>query len=131
MHIYINGRYNPSVKIIDLVCHTTYVVFVNFIYKWRNLQFKVDSERQIFFMAILFTRRVFARNLLGGNRRRNIFRILLWCLAWNSNPGFSSNKPTHYLLDHGDFLKVTTKNNAKQNSKLDNDARRLFLNFIW
>ena len=34
-----------------------------------------------------FTLRVFARNLL----------------AWDSNPGFMSNKPTHYLLDYGDF----------------------------
>ena len=55
------------------------------------------------FTTILFTLRVFARNLLRGNRRRNTFRISSWCLAWDSNPGFSSNKPTHYLLDHGDF----------------------------
>ena len=89
----LNGHYNPSVRIIDLVSHTTYVVCVNFIHKWRDLQFKVDSERQIFeklLMANLFTLRVFARNLLR-------------CLAWDSNPGFSSNKPTHYLLDHCDF----------------------------
>ena len=52
------------------------------------------------FTAILFTLRVFATNLLGGNRRRNAFRISFWCLAWDSNPCFSSNKPTHYLLDH-------------------------------
>ena len=32
---------NPSVRIIDLVSHTTYVVWVNFIYKWRDLQFVV------------------------------------------------------------------------------------------
>ena len=40
----------------------------SFIREWRDLQFKVDSERQIFlskfFMAGLFTLRVFARNLL-------------------------------------------------------------------
>ena len=35
-------------KVIDLVSHTTYVMCVNFIHKWRDLQFKVDSERQIF-----------------------------------------------------------------------------------
>ena len=62
-----------------LVFHTTYVVCVNFytLYKWRDLQFKVDSERQIFleklFMAIFFTLRVFVRNLLSG---KNTFRIL-------------------------------------------------------
>ena len=45
---YMIGHYNPSVRIIDLVSHTTYVVCVHFILKWRNLQCKVDSERQIF-----------------------------------------------------------------------------------
>ena len=39
IHTYIIGHYNPSVRIIDLVSHTTYVVCVNFIHKWRNLQF--------------------------------------------------------------------------------------------
>ena len=59
-------------------------------------------------MAILFTLGIFAKNLRGGNRRRNSFRILFWRLAWDSNPGFSSNKPTHYLLDHGDFIRIHT-----------------------
>ena len=45
---YLIGHYNPSVRIIDLVSHTTYVVCVNFIHKCRDLQFKVDYERQIF-----------------------------------------------------------------------------------
>ena len=46
---YVIGHYNPSVRIINLVSHTTYVVgCVNFIHKWQDLQFKVDSERQIF-----------------------------------------------------------------------------------
>ena len=52
------------------------------------------------FMAILLTLRVFARNLLRGNRWRNNFHISYWCLGWDSNPGFSFNKPTHYVLDH-------------------------------
>ena len=43
-------------------------------------------------MAILFTVRVLARKLLRGNCRRNTSRILFWCLAWGSNPGFTSNK---------------------------------------
>ena len=36
----IQKYYNPSVRIIDLVSHTTYIVCVNFIHKWRDLQFK-------------------------------------------------------------------------------------------
>ena len=35
---YIIGHYNSSVRIIELVSHTTYVVCVNFIHKWRDLQ---------------------------------------------------------------------------------------------
>ena len=108
MHTYVIGHYNPLVRIIDLVSHTTYVVCVNFRQKWRDLQFKVDSERQLFWETFawqfLVTFRVFARNLLRGNRRRNTFRISFRCLAWDSNPGFSSNKPIHYLLEHGDNI---------------------------
>ena len=47
IHTNIIGHYNPSIRIIDLFFHTTYVVCVNFIHKWRDLQFKVDSKRQI------------------------------------------------------------------------------------
>ena len=49
-----------------LTSHTTYVASDNFIHEWRDQQFKVDSERQIFmklFTAHLFTLRVFDRNL--------------------------------------------------------------------
>ena len=34
-------------------------------------------------------------------------------LAWDSNPGFSSNKPTHYLLDHGDLHMLFMLSNLK------------------
>ena len=50
-------HYNYSVRIIELVSYTTYAVCVNFIHKWRDLQFKVDSKQQIFLktlLAILF-----------------------------------------------------------------------------
>ena len=76
--IFIIGHYN-------LVLRITYVVCFNFIHKWRDLQFKVDSERLIFeklFLAILFTFRIFARNLLRGSRQRNILTFSFWCLTW-------------------------------------------------
>ena len=98
------STYNPSVRIIDLVSRTIYVVCVNFILKWRDLQSTLnDRFFEKLFMAILFTLGVYVRNLLIGNRRRNTFCILFWCLAWDSNPGFSSNKPTHQL-DQGDSM---------------------------
>ena len=97
LNTYIIGHYNTSVRIMDLVSNTTYIVCVNFIYNGRDLQFKVKSELQIFwetFHSNLFTFRIFARNLLRGNRRRNIFCILFWCLGLN--PGFE--QPYYYLI---------------------------------
>ena len=79
IYIYIIGHYNSSVKIIDLVSHTTYVVHVDFIHKWQTTDsLKSTPNDRVFeklFIAILFTLRLFARNLLRGNRRRNTFRI--------------------------------------------------------
>ena len=66
----------------------------NFIHEWRYLQFKVGSERQIFqkfSMAILFTLRVFARNLMSGSPRRYIFIFSFWCLTWGLKSDLTSN----------------------------------------
>ena len=46
--IYLIDHYNPSVRIIDLASHTTYIVYVNIKHKCRDRQFKVYSERQTF-----------------------------------------------------------------------------------
>ena len=58
----------------NLASHTEYVVPINYIRERRDLQFKVIFEN--LFMAILFTLRVFASNLLIGNHQRNSFCIL-------------------------------------------------------
>ena len=106
IHTYRIGHYNTSVRIY-LVSHTTYVVCINFIHKRQHLQFKVDSERlnfwETFHGNFIFTLKVYARIPLRGNRRRNTFCILLWCLTWRLNPSLTSHKPTHYLLDYGDL----------------------------
>ena len=103
-----NWPLQPFSQDYGLTSHTTHVVILNFIREWRDLQFNVDSKRQIFeklFFLFLFTLRIFARNLLRGNPRINIFffHIMFWYLAWDTNLGFTSNKPTHYLLDCDDF----------------------------
>ena len=33
----------------------------------------------------------------------DFFYILFWCLARDSNPEFTRKKPTHYLVDYGNF----------------------------
>ena len=72
-------------QIYDVASHTTHVVYVHFIREWQDLEFKVDSERQIF-----------------ECRHRNIFS----CLTWGFNSGLTYNKPTHYLLDYGNHLVI-------------------------
>ena len=52
---YIYGHYNLLASIIDLVSHTTHVVYINFLHKWRDLQFKGDSEWQIFWKFYLLS----------------------------------------------------------------------------
>ena len=73
----------------NLASNITYVMCVNFIHKWRDLLFKVDSERQMFLInfswQFFFTLRVFSRILLRGSSRRNIipyFRFDIWPGVW-------------------------------------------------
>ena len=80
------------------------------------------------FMAIFFTLRVFARNLPRGNHRRNTFCILLWCLAWGSNPGFTSNKLIHYLIDRVGRVVIT---NFICNSYSRRCNNQLYMIYIW
>ena len=91
---------NLSGRIIDQVSHNYTRVAEPTV-----LSSRLSNDRlfEKLFMAILFILWVFARNLLKGNRRRNTFCILCWYLVWGSNPDFTSNQPTHYLLDYGDF----------------------------
>ena len=61
IHSYIISHYNTLVRTT-----TTYAVYVYFIHQWRDVQFKVNFEWQIFekvFMAILFAFRFFAQSL--------------------------------------------------------------------
>ena len=46
---YLIGYYNPSVSIIDLVSHTAYVVWVNFIHKWQDLHSLTSTPNDRFF----------------------------------------------------------------------------------
>ena len=82
-HTYIIG---PLDRIINLVSHTTYAVGVNFMQKSQGLQFNVGSVRQIFFeklfLALLFTLRVFARNL-----REEIAEEILFKFYFDVWPG--------------------------------------------
>ena len=118
MQTYIIAHYNPSVRIIDLpLMLCVFIVYIS----GGDLQFNVDSEQQIFWETchgnFILRLRVFAGNPPRGNRRRIPFCILFWCLAWGSNPFFTSNKPTHYLLDYSDFIVFLTLRNIKKGTR--------------
>ena len=59
-------------------------------------------------------------------------RISFWCLACNSNPGFSSNKPRHYLLDHGNIKGIIEtfflENAQWETATVNGDRYRAMLN---
>ena len=96
IHTYIIGHYKPSVR-ITLCVLTLYI-------SGGAYSLKSTPNIQIFdelFMAILFTLRVFARNLLRGSCRTNIFIFSYWWLTWGLNSGPTSKKLTHCLLHYG------------------------------
>ena len=102
-----NWSLEPSIRIINLVSHTIMLCVLILCISGGTYSLKSTPNDRFFeklFIVILFTLRVSARNLLRGNRRRNNFHILFWCLAWISKTAFSYNKPTHYLLNHGVFV---------------------------
>ena len=93
---YIIGYYNPSVRIIDLVVLCVLILYIN----GGTYSLKSTPNYMIFFEAI------------DGNLEFLPYIcweeiVLFWCLAWGSNPG-TSNEPTHYLLDYGDFIENTS-----------------------
>ena len=87
---YRTGHYNPSVRIIKLVSHIIILLSElrssfshhlccvrKFLYMSGAIYCLTSTQNdrflRNFFMAGLFTLRLFAGNLLRGNRRRNIF----------------------------------------------------------
>ena len=121
-HTYIIGHCNLSVRIMGLVSNNTYVVCINFIHEWRNLQFKINSGREIF-------EKLFHRNFIYFQRvcQKNFFFFFdtyIWPLIWTVA---SHLKPTSYLLDYGDL------NNSKfcyQNSRCEGMCFTKLVNFF-
>ena len=80
-----------------------HIVYTDVLWIWITYTYSIRHLRttdfwEIFSWQLYFW--VFARN-----RRRNMcFHISFRCLAWDTNMGFKSIKPTHYLLDYGDFI---------------------------
>ena len=84
-------------------------MWVNFTSGWPNLQFKADSERQIFEklfhgdFSLNFTQS-FCQN--SAERKSPKIYSFHSFFVLMSDCGLASNKPTHYLLNYGDFRQI-------------------------
>ena len=80
---YVIGYYNPSVRIIDLVSHATYVACIKFIHKWRDLQFKVLSERQIFLKTFrgnfIYSQNIYQKSAKRKSLKKYFSYFVLMC----------------------------------------------------
>ena len=86
-YTYIIGHYNPSVRIIDLVSHTIYVVCVNFIY------ISDGTERQIF-LETFHGNFIYSQGFCQKSaERKSPKKYFLYFVLMS---GLASNKPTHY-----------------------------------
>ena len=105
---YIFGHYNLSGRIIDLVSHTTYICVLILCMSGGVFRFKPTAYNRFlksFSWQILFTL-ILVTNMLRGGHLKNTLSFSWRCLTCDM-----SNKPTHYLLDYGNFnaLKFTPK----------------------
>ena len=96
----------PSVRTIDLVSHTTCVVCVRFIQKSTPN----NNLFEILFMAILVLPELLLEFLPEICWEEIVEEILfVFCFdvwPWDRTLALCLNKPTHFLLDFGDFKSV-------------------------
>ena len=70
IHTYITGHYNPSVRIIDLVSHNTYVVCVNFIHKWRGTYSLKSTPNDRFFKKLFMAIFIYSHSICQKSAER-------------------------------------------------------------
>ena len=63
-----------------------------------NLTLNVNFSWQFYFLSADFWQKLWEEVAVVV-----IVHLSFWCLTWSLNWGLSSNKPTDYLLDYGDF----------------------------
>ena len=100
----------PFTQDCDLASHTTFVLVVNFMYKWWDLQFKVDFEQQIF--EILVTRSVFAREVT----------VVLWIKKPGFEPQARHQNEIHKLVLRQFPLSIFLAKTLRVNKKLPSES---------
>ena len=91
---YIIGDYNPSVRIIDLVLHTTYVVCVNFSGRTYSLKSTLNGR---FFEKLCMAIFIYSQSFWQKSAKRKSPKKYFLYFILMSGLGL-----LQYLLDHGD-----------------------------
>ena len=103
LYTYIIGHYNTLVKATAQLLPPLMLCMLILVTSGGICNLKSTSFFEKLFVAILFTLRVFVRNLLRLSHRRNVFFIPLVLMSdLDLNLGLTSNKPIHYQLDCSD-----------------------------
>ena len=87
-----------------LASRITYVVCVNFICEWRDLQFNGDRLFEKLFHGRFIYSKIFYRKSAERKSPKKYFSYFIF----DDWPGiltqaFASKKPTHHILEHGDL----------------------------
>lgn len=84
-------------------------MYANFIHEWLDLQFEINTERQLGKLSMVIC--LFSPNRFyqASCARKPFEKIILFLLLLKiSNRGLKLGiepcKPSHYLLDHGNFI---------------------------
>ena len=89
-HKYIIDYYNPSVKITtSILTPFMFCALILYVSDGTNLYLFSKFLPEIWWEEI--------------NEEIFFFALSFWCLTWNTTPGFTSNKPGHFLMDYDDF----------------------------
>ena len=93
----------PFSQDYGITSHNTHVVYVSFLYVSDGaLQFDVDSEQQIF-EKLSHAKFIYCLSFCQKSTERKSPKKTIYFFIWDTNFGFMSNKPTHYLLHYDDF----------------------------
>ena len=122
-------------QLCNLISHTIYIAWVNFMHDWQDELFEVDSERQIFdkvfhdnsILLLMLLPRIHWKQFAKGI----FFHISVswWCLPWGLNQGLHFYKPTQYQLNYWQKTTYVT-GHYKPSVRTFHTTRVICINFI-
>ena len=113
IHMYIIGHYNPSNRITAKLITPLLLCALIFYMSGGTYNLTSSTNRQIFgkplYVRFIYSQSFCQKYSEGKSLKKYFFfYISLLCLTWDLNSGLTSNKPTQYLLDYGNFYTIKT-----------------------